>query len=290
MSTARRVGIREWLGGRFRPRGGEPNVPNTFLLIGPCRRPSSPRRDVDITTSVAPRPFLLLSPLLPPLLSAPSLPSRPAPMPHTCSSARGGSAGGGACASSRGDCAAVRSTATEAIWKITGDRTPAKQVGRALLRSKHWSARFQEFVMSLDLRILTVAQTWRVGGIVFLILYQHGALPGVFAIPAGWGDMAIGITAPVVAWYWKRPFPSKTFIVWNVLGSLDLVMAVSLGVLASATPVGVLAGDVTTRLMGRFPLSLIPTFFVPLLLILHLISLSRVRRGLDCGSGRVRRT
>ena len=33
------------------------------------------------------------------------------------------------------------------------------------------SARFQEFVMSLDLRILTVAQTWRVGGIVFLILY-----------------------------------------------------------------------------------------------------------------------
>ena len=142
------------------------------------------------------------------------------------------------------------------------------------------SVRFQEFVMSLDLRILTVAQTWRVGGIVFLILYQHGALPGVFAIPAGWGDIAIGITAPVVAWYWKRPFPSKTFIVWNVLGSLDLVMAVSLGVLASATPVGVLAGDVTTRLMGQFPLSLIPTFFVPLLLILHLISLSRVRKGL----------
>ena len=142
------------------------------------------------------------------------------------------------------------------------------------------SVRFRELVLSLDLRILTVAQTWRVGGIVFLILYQHGTLPGVFAIPAGWGDIAIGITAPVVAWYWKRPFPSKTFIVWNMMGSLDLVMAVSLGVLASATPVGVLAGDVTTRLMGQFPLSLIPTFFVPLLLILHLISLSRVRKGL----------
>gem|GEM_PF-5302555 len=35
------------------------------------------------------------------------------------------------------DCAAVRSTAAEAIWKITGDRTPARQVGRALLRSKN---------------------------------------------------------------------------------------------------------------------------------------------------------
>ncbi len=115
------------------------------------------------------------------------------------------------------------------------------------------SVRFREFVLSLDLRILTVAHTWRVGGIVFLILHQQGALPGVFALPAGWGDIAIGI--------------------------LDLVMAVSLGVLASATPVGVLAGDVTTRFMGRFPLSLIPTFFVPLLLIFHLISLLRVRKG-----------
>jgi hypothetical protein len=140
------------------------------------------------------------------------------------------------------------------------------------------SASFRRFVSSLDLRLLTLAQTWRVGGIVFVILYLRGALPGVFALPAGWGDFAIGITAPLVAWYWKRPFPSKTFILWNVLGSLDLVLAVTLGVLASATPLGVLAGDVTTRLMGRFPLSLIPTFFVPLLLILHLISLIRVRK------------
>src|SRR6516225_5761195 len=136
------------------------------------------------------------------------------------------------------------------------------------------SARFREFVLSLDLRALALAQTFRVVGIVFVILYFLGALPGVFALPAGWGDFAVGITAPVVAWYWKRPFPYRTFVVWNVLGILDLVTAVSLGVLASASPVGVLAGDVTTRLMGQFPLSLVPTFFVPLLLILHLIALS----------------
>ncbi len=142
------------------------------------------------------------------------------------------------------------------------------------------SVRFQEFVWSLDLRLLTLAQTWRVGGVVFLILNHEGALPGVFAIPAGYGDVLIGITAPIVAWYWRRPFPSRTFIAWNVLGSLDLVVAVLLGVLASRTPVGIFAGDVTTRLMGQFPLSLIPTFFVPLLLILHLIALSRVRTGL----------
>jgi len=141
------------------------------------------------------------------------------------------------------------------------------------------SAHFREFVLSLDLQALSLAQTFRVVGIVFVILYFLGALPGVFALPAGWGDFAIGVTAPVVAWYWKRPFPYRTFIVWNMLGSLDLVNAMSLGVLASASPVGILAGDVTTRLMGQFPLSLVPTFFVPLLLILHLICLARVGKG-----------
>jgi hypothetical protein len=136
--------------------------------------------------------------------------------------------------------------------------------------------RFQQFVASLNLRALTLAQTGRIAGIVFLILHSQGALPGAFALPAGWGDIAIGITAPLVAWYWKPPFPRTAFAVWNVLGILDLVMAVSLGVLSSPTILGVLAGEGSTRIMGQFPLSLIPTFFVPLFLIFHLIALSRV--------------
>ncbi|OAI46556.1 hypothetical protein AYO44_11250 [Planctomycetaceae bacterium SCGC AG-212-F19] len=140
------------------------------------------------------------------------------------------------------------------------------------------SPSFQQFVLSLDLRLLIWPQTWRVVAVVFLLLYLRGALPGTFAIPAGWGDIAIGVTAPLLAWSWKPPFPRKTLVVWNVLGMLDLVVAVSLGILSSATPVGVLADDVTTRLMGQFPLSLVPTFFVPLFFILHLISLIRIHR------------
>jgi len=114
---------------------------------------------------------------------------------------------------------------------------------------------------------------------VFLILHREGVLPGVFALPAGWGDIAIGTTAPLVAWAIssKKNFPKQIFVLWNVLGMLDLVMAVSLGILASASPLGILAGEITTRVMGTFPLSLIPTFFVPLLMILHLIALGRVR-------------
>lgn len=138
---------------------------------------------------------------------------------------------------------------------------------------------FRQFVSSLDLRWFTLAQAWRILGIVFVLDYSRGLLPGVFALPAGWGDFAIGITAPLVAWLWKPPYPKKTFVVWNLLGMIDLANAVTLGVLASKTPVGLLAGDVSTRLMGMFPLSMVPTFFVPLLFIFHLISLIRVRKG-----------
>ena len=139
-------------------------------------------------------------------------------------------------------------------------------------------AEFRQFVLAANLRVLTLAQTWRVGGVVFLILHHQGFLPGVFALPAGWGDIAIGATAPLVAWAIssKKSFPKEIFVSWNVLGMLDLVMAVTLGILASASSLGVLAGEITTQVMGTFPLSLIPTFFVPLLIIFHLIALGRV--------------
>src|SRR5262245_46341885 len=40
------------------------------------------------------------------------------------------------------------------------------------------SAAFRQFVESLDVRLLTLAQTWRVAGIVFVVLYLLGKLPG----------------------------------------------------------------------------------------------------------------
>jgi len=143
----------------------------------------------------------------------------------------------------------------------------------------NWAA-FRRFVLGANLPLLTLAQTWRVGGVVFVILYYKGILPGTFALPAGWGDFAIGATAPLLAWAIssRKRFPKRVFVLWNVLGLLDLVMAVSLGVLSSATPVGVLAGSITTEAMGRFPLSMIPTFFVPLLATFHLVALNQVKQ------------
>ena len=136
---------------------------------------------------------------------------------------------------------------------------------------------FREFVLSLNPKNLTIVQTWRIGGMTFVVLYAYGILPGVFALPAGWGDVAIGITAPFVAIYLAGNAERKAS--YKLLGMLDLVTAVTLGVLASPAPVGILGHGVTTEAMTLLPLSVIPTFAVPLLLILHIISIAQAIRG-----------
>jgi hypothetical protein len=77
-------------------------------------------------------------------------------------------------------------------------------------------------------------------------------------------------------------------IAWNVLGLLDLVVAVGMGS-------GFLAPLLTPELgpvppaaaMGAFPLILVPTFAVPVSVLLHLLALARLLREVRLGSGLV---
>jgi len=132
----------------------------------------------------------------------------------------------------------------------------------------------RQFTMSLNPRTLTLVQSWRVAGFVFLILASYGILPSVFALPAGWGDIAIGATASFVALKLASPDHRRIFVVWQVLGIADLVTAVTLGTLASVIdPHGI-----PTSAMTVLPLSLIPTFAVPLLLILHVTCIVQAKR------------
>jgi hypothetical protein len=63
---------------------------------------------------------------------------------------------------------------------------------------------------------------------------------------------------------------------WNVLGMLDLVVAVGTGALGSALAAGV-AGEVTTRPMAELPLILIPAFLVPIFAMLHVAAVFQAR-------------
>jgi hypothetical protein len=140
--------------------------------------------------------------------------------------------------------------------------------------------RFRAFVLGADLRLVAAIQGWRWAGLGFLSLYAHRILPGLFAFPAGFGDMAIGFTAPwIVLGLIRDPSfaAGKRFIVWNIMGILDLVVAVSLGTICSGFIPG-LTGNVTTSAMARLPLVLIPAYLAPFFIILHFTALVQARR------------
>jgi len=147
------------------------------------------------------------------------------------------------------------------------------------------SGTFKKFFLESDLRLLTAIQAWRAGGLGFLALYTHGILPGSFALPAGWGDIAIGITSPwvMLALIRRHNFAtSRTFIGWNVLGLLDLVLAITMGALSSGLFPG-LTGAITTTPMAALPLVFIPTYLVPLFVMLHITSLMQAKRRMRSG-------
>ena len=145
----------------------------------------------------------------------------------------------------------------------------------------YWMSRqFREFVLNADLRLVAGINAWRAAGFAFLALYTYEVLPGFFALPAGLGDIAIGVTAPwiMLALIRSPGFAAgKTFVAWNLLGLLDLVVAVSTGALASGLDIGSI-GEVTTRPMALLPLVLIPAYLVPIFIMLHLTALFQTRR------------
>jgi membrane protein implicated in regulation of membrane protease activity len=146
--------------------------------------------------------------------------------------------------------------------------------------SLRFSQSLREFVLSLDLRLIAGMQAWRWAGLGFLSLYAQRVLPAVFALPAGLGDMAIGVTAPwiILALVRQPGFAAGgTFIGWNVLGVLDLIIAISIGTVSNFFATGA-AGEISTAPMAMLPLLLIPAFLVPLFLMLHAAALMQSRQ------------
>jgi len=135
-----------------------------------------------------------------------------------------------------------------------------------------------EGLRRFDLAGLIALQTYRVGGVFFIVAWMAGDLPGAFALPAGIGDIVIGAAAPFVAAAVaaRRPGHRALAVGWNILGLVDLVNALFQGVSHSPPPYGFLAGSLTTAAVTQYPLSLIPTFGVPLALILHIAALRRI--------------
>lgn len=119
----------------------------------------------------------------------------------------------------------------------------------------------------------TLPHAFRIAGVSFLIVMGMGHLSALFAIPAGLGDMAVGIRAPFVARRLARGTGHRGAVWFHALGTLDLVTALILGGL---TGYGIVHTTPPSDALALLPIVLIPTAGVPLLLALHVVSLRRL--------------
>jgi hypothetical protein len=152
----------------------------------------------------------------------------------------------------------------------------------AVIAAALWLAStLRRIVAATPLPALIGIQFYRVLGAVFLVVMGLGQLPPYFALPAGWGDVTVGLAAPLVALAVSRRASGARALAigWNLVGLLDLLVAVGMGTGRLAP---YLAPDLGAHVppaaaMGMFPLILVPTFAVPLSVALHLVTLGRLR-------------
>lgn len=131
---------------------------------------------------------------------------------------------------------------------------------------------FRSWLASLDLRRLVAVHVGRFVGIYFLILHGRGQLPYDFAVKGGWGDIAVAVGAVLLLFVPGLIARRGVVLAWNVVGLLDILFVVATaGRLAAADPSSM-------RALLRLPLSLLPTFYVPLVIATHVWIFWRVWR------------
>jgi len=117
--------------------------------------------------------------------------------------------------------------------------------------------------------------SFRVVGVFFLLYLAFGHLPALFALPAGLGDIAAGIAAPLAARKLTQGTGRRAALWFNAFGITDLTVAGTLGALTGYQLLNVTPSAAP---ISELPLALVPTVTVPLLLALHVTSIVTLAR------------
>lgn len=136
----------------------------------------------------------------------------------------------------------------------------------------------REEVLKINPIWITAMQGLRMLGGGFLLVYAFGHLPGLFAFTAGYGDIIVALSAPVVTakLAMNRGFLKSRWLErFHYLGLLDFVCAVVSGLIANGT-IPLVENPESTTALGQLPLTLIPCFVVPLWTCFHIVGLMQI--------------
>jgi hypothetical protein len=146
-----------------------------------------------------------------------------------------------------------------------------------------WSRSIGALLDAMPPPWLIALQVYRVFGGILLVNWLNGSVAGVFAWPAGIGDMATGIMALPVALAVASGTVSgrRTGLWWNAFGLLDFAVAITMGILTSPGPFQQFGFDIPVSQVGTYPTVMIPAFAVPSSILLHALSIRQLRQATD---------
>ncbi|NIZ59524.1 hypothetical protein DL239_00880 [Sedimentitalea sp. CY04] len=142
-----------------------------------------------------------------------------------------------------------------------------------------WTDTGRTILGGLDHIHLISIQSLRLMGGFFLIGWVMGDIPWQFALPAGIGDIMAGIAAIQAVRALDRGDANAEHLVRraSIIGLLDFVVAVSLGIVTSVGFMQLMAFD-SPNIINAYPLALFPEYFVPIFIAFQLFSLGALRR------------
>jgi hypothetical protein len=131
---------------------------------------------------------------------------------------------------------------------------------------------------------LVALQLYRVFGSQWLVYWLRGLLPGLWALPAGTGDVLTGLFAvsAAIALAAGTIEGRNAAILWNIFGLTDLAVAITLGMIISPGPFQLIVPNGSSIGLDGYPNVLTPAFVVPSSILLHALSLRQlIRRSVE---------
>jgi hypothetical protein len=142
------------------------------------------------------------------------------------------------------------------------------------------SKRVGQLLDAMPTTWLVALQLYRVFGSQWLAYWLRGLLPGLWALPAGTGDVLTGLFAvpAAIALATGTAEGRKAAILWNIFGFADLAVAITLGMIMSPGPFQLIVPNGPSIGLDGYPNVLTPAFVVPGSILLHALSLRQLRR------------
>ena len=138
--------------------------------------------------------------------------------------------------------------------------------------------------------------TWLIHAQVFRVAVEFvlwrlvvaGAAPEIMSFTGRNFDIAVGLTAPVIAYacLTARVWPRAVALWWNVAGIAVLVNTVVNALLAVPTPLRVIVTEPPNSFVAVAPYIWLPAFLVPLAWSLHVLSIRQLRAGIGAPGAR----